>query len=378
VPVTVESFGPEHLGAVRRLCERAYGGERPTSHRYYEWAFLEAPGHRAFVAMDEDRCVAMLRAFERRYLLAGEEVACLETFDWYADPDARRRAVGIAVVRAAMSTGEPAINVGGTAATHALLPRLGWRTVGSAALYVLPLTGAAGSSRRVGALGAAAPSARAALGTAARLWFSPRRRRPPAGARALPVSAPGDEVEALYDASAGYDVAPLPHVARLRWLASGFPGTGQLISLYFTLHDRLRGWAMARVYATASGCEAAVLELYAPRPDGELVRWMLSELLARVAPYRPTRVRALATCPVLQDALRGMRFLRRDDLPIHVWAPGRELVAASPHITLNTQDAPFSPHPPPQLFPGSAGAWPGALETPLAPMGSWSHAHGGE
>jgi hypothetical protein len=378
VSVTVETFGPEHLRAVRRLCERAYPGERPTSHGYYEWAFLEAPGHRAFVAMDDDRCVAVLRAFERRYLLAGEEVSCLETFDWYADPDVRRRAVGIAVIRAAMSSGAPLVNVGGTAATHALLPRLGWRTIGSAALYVLPLSDAGGSSRRVRALGPAAPPARAALGTAGRLWFSPRRRRPPAGARVLPVAAPGDEVAALYDASAGYDMIPLPHLARLRWLVSGFPGTGQIVSLYFTVHGRLRGWAMARVYATGSGCEAAVLELYAPRPEGDLVRWMLSELLARVAPYRPSRVRALATCPVVQGALSGTRFLRRDDLPIHVWMPGRELRPESPHITLNTQDAPFSPHPPPELFPGSAEAYTGVLRTPVAPIGTWSHAHGGE
>ncbi|OLT02891.1 hypothetical protein BJF90_28495 [Pseudonocardia sp. CNS-004] len=141
VALQIERFRPEHMPAVRQLADAAY--RRPRENAFQRWAFLEGPTHRAWVAMQDDSCVGLLRAFARTYRFGDDRVGCLETFDWYVDPVHRRSAVGVRILRAAMEESEPLVNVGGSPDTLALLPALGWRTLDRATSFALPLDGSA-------------------------------------------------------------------------------------------------------------------------------------------------------------------------------------------------------------------------------------------
>jgi hypothetical protein len=291
--------------------------------------------------MEGDECVAMFRAFERDYRLGEDRVACRETFDWLSAPEHRRSAVGLRVMREAMQEWPPLVNVGGTDQTVRMLPALGWRTVGTATAYSLPLRPSATSGEeRLGAL--PAPARRAALAAASAVWFRPRRRRAPAGGEVVPVGVVGDEILELYEGATGYGTMPIPDVAHLRWLVAGFPGAGQFLALYFTVGGRLRGWGLARVYVVGPVVEAALVEVYAPRPTVGLYSWMASELVLRVNGHRPATVHAQATCPVLQAALRRLRFVAGVGYPVFVWGTD----APPPlHFTLGAQDGPLLPYP---------------------------------
>lgn len=344
VALQIERFRPEHMPAVRQLADAAY--RRPRENAFQRWAFLEGPTHRAWVAMQDDSCVGLLRAFARTYRFGDDRVGCLETFDWYVDPVHRRSAVGVRILRAAMEESEPLVNVGGSPDTLALLPALGWRTLDRATSFALPLDGSALPPEVRRRLGRLEGVGRAALTAAGRTWFRPVRRFRPRGGAVLAVGVPGEEVLDLYQGCTGYGLLPLPDIAHLRWLAGGHPASGQFICLYFTLGGVLRGWGLVRVVGGPDGPEAALVETYAPRPTYDLYRWMVAELVAAVLPYRPRLVRARASCPVLGAALRKARFLRGRDWPVFVWSSPPPAAPPGPcHLTLNTQDEPLIPVP---------------------------------
>ena len=56
--------------------------------------------------------------------------------------------------------------------------------------------------------------------------------------------------------------------------------------------------------------EATLVDVFAPRPTVALYTWMVSELLLRMNAHRPSAIRAQASCPILQEALRRLRFVR--------------------------------------------------------------------
>ena len=340
--VAVVPFEAHLLAAVRRLMDDAF--PRPRAEAYHRWALLGDPGHRAWVVMDGERCVAVLRAFARPYRLAGRRTTCLETFDWYSSPEARRSAAGLLVMRAAMDEPEPLVNVGGTEDSLALLPRLGWRTIDEAISYVLPLAGGALTDEQTARLGPLAPAGRAALGVAGRAWFGRGRATAPPQGRVEELAAPGEEVVALAEGDAHHATMPLPDPPHLRWLAEGAEAVGRFRSLLFRVGGAPAGWGMTRVNDGPDGTEASLVEVYAPQPDPAVLRWMVAELVDLVRPERPVHVRAQATSPALAEALRGQRFVRAHGRPVQVWAPDGLAGTAPTHFTMTTQDFPLLPY----------------------------------
>jgi hypothetical protein len=340
--VSVVSFDAELLPAVRGLMDDAF--TRPRDERYHRWALLGDPGHRAWVAVDGARCVAILRAFARPYRLGGRPTTCLETFDWYASPEARRSAAGLLVMKAAMDEPEPLVNVGGTRDSLALLPRLGWRAIDEAVSYVLPLAGGALSRDRAARLGPLAPAGRAAVGVAGRAWFGRARGAVPAQGRVEELTEPADEVVVLAEGDEHHATMPLPDPGHLRWLTEGAPAVGRFRSVLFRVAGRPAGWGMTRVNDGPDGREASLVEVYAPRPEPALLRWMVAELVDLVRPERPVQVRAQTTSPVLAQALGGQRFVRAHRRPVQVWTADGLARPTPAHFTMTTQDFPLLPY----------------------------------
>lgn len=280
--VAIVSFTPERLPALRALVEGAY--PRPRSDAYFRWAYLGDAGHRAWLAMDGRRCLAVLRAFERPYLIDGRRTTCLETFDWYSAPDSRRQVAGLRVLRAAMDEGSTLVNVGGTVDTLAILPRLRWRLVDTASSYLLPLSSRAYAAAVPDARRGRRVLARGAMSVAVPAWFARGSATAPPGGEVEDLEFPGAEVLELYEPPVGYDLVPLPEPGHLRWLVAGLSSSSAFISLAFRIRGRLRGWGMARVYPGPQGPEVALLELFAPRPERSLYAWMASALVARARP----------------------------------------------------------------------------------------------
>jgi hypothetical protein len=336
-------FEPAHLPIVRRFSERTWS--RPKTDAYYRWRYLECPSLLGYLALDGDECVASLWAFLSPYRIAGRDVTCLETHDWFCRPDLRGSGIGVRLMQTMMRRTEPIVTVGAGPDTLALLPRLKWRSAGDYRFYALPLEGGALGAYVARRTGLPAAWARAAFRIAARPWFAPRPSRGRPGGVVEEVREIGAEVVDLYRRSGNAGIVPLPDPARIRWFVNAVEELGRFLPLQFRVDGTVRGWSFARVYRGHHGPEATLVDLFADEDDDALHDWMISETLARLLERRPDTVRAGTSSPALERALLRHRFRSHQTLPINVWPHDLEIPPPPHLIANNTADMPLFPYP---------------------------------
>lgn len=338
-PVATEivRFSPDWLPALRRFAEQVW--HRPRSDAFHRWRYLDsAPFHDVWLAVRDGECLAMEVAIRRPWHIGPETVTIREVFDWYALPAYRNAGLGVRVMQALMKEPVPLLLVGGSRDTQGLLPRLKWRIVANAERWVLPL-GAARLAPRIQRLGVPAPLARlAARAALARPGHAPRRRAVPRDGRVTAFAGPADEVLALYERPSAYGTVPLWTRELLAWLLAGPPALGHFVPLAFARAGMLVGWALLRILPTPEGCDAELIECFAPQPDASLYTWMVSEAATVAAAFAPGMLGAQTTCPALAEALRRNRFARTHVNPVQLWWPGREELPAPLAVGSNTND----------------------------------------
>ena len=181
-------------------------------------------------------------------------------------------------------------------------------------------------------------------GLATRTWCRARRWKAPPEGEVIKVDRLGDEVFALYQGQIGYGCVRLPDLAWHAWLTGGGEGVGGFVTLYYAVSRQLVGWALGRTYTTHRGREAAIVDIFTPRPDARLYAWMVSALVERLGAFRPGCIRARATCPLLGRALRKNRFLRGPQMATLMWSTRERVLPAPVHLTTGTADGAFVPY----------------------------------
>lgn len=343
--IEIVPFTPDHMAAVRRFSRSNW--RRPLSDGYFAWRYLApATMSRMVLAMRGDLCVGMLFALRKIYRIAGAPVTCLEVFDWHSLPEVRGSGVGVRLMRAMMREPGWIVSVSGTDDVIKALELMGWTHVGASRLFERPLRPAetngdpVAEARRAGARVPPARGLAAVLGA-----FNGRKPvAAPPGAAAARVPALSPDVLNLSEEPSGYAIAQQPDPAVLRWIASG-PWAGRFELLEFRSDGRPRGWAMIRIFDWGFGLDGDVVEVFAPRPDAGLYAWMVSEAVAALSRMPLRRIRARASCPVLQAALAANGFLTLGPPTPILVRPGPEGVpAGSVHVTMNHADGPLLPY----------------------------------
>jgi hypothetical protein len=159
------------------------------------------------------------------------------------------------------------------------------------------------------------------------------------------IGAVGQEILGLYD---GYDcrgIVALPDPVRIRWLLDAVEEMGRFLILEFRVNGHVRGWSFSRLSRGRSGCEASLIDVFTAEQDPGLWAWMVSETLLELVQYRPDVIRAGASSPRLEEALRQNRFLRHQVVPVHLWPSGVGIPVPPHNLANNTADAPFLPYP---------------------------------
>lgn len=342
--VSIVPFEPGLLPLVRRFSESYW--KRPTEDAYFDWRYLQPLAFsRMFVALrGDDECAGTLFALRKTWRLRGEPLPVLEVFDWHALAELRGAGAGIRLMRAMMKQPERIWSVGGTGDVHATLPLMGWQDVTVAKGYEL-LVGRRLMAERVRhARGVPPALTRAALTLVPRSVFGPRLAPAPANAEVSASAEIGDDVLALYEGDTGYDCVQQPVPEQVHWMMRGrWSGTFRI--LRFRVDGRLRGWALIRTHVGGHGRQGMIVELFAPRPDVALYRWMVGECSTRLLEDRPERVATRASCPVLQQALVATGFRRAPiEVPVRTWPKAGFVAPANPHFTYLHSDGPINPY----------------------------------
>ena len=335
-------YGPEHHDAIARFSTNVW--QRPTDDAFLTWRYAACETfHHAYLAMQDRECLATVSAFEKTYRINGEPIQVLEGFDWYSLPELQTSGIGIEVMEALQRQPHPVVGIGGTEEAVALRQRLGWRRIGEATSYMLPLAGAGELvSDRL-----KVPRSLADLGMAAagNLWFQPRRRQRPSGGEARQVPEIGTDIAQLYEGETGYRAIQVANPAYIAWLVDCYPAMGNYLPFRFEIDGELRGWALGRLVDTDEGRIASLLDCFAPRPTPELYTWMISEVLLTLAESNPALVRAATTCPILSEALKNNRFRPWKAMAIDCWSKEPVFPSEDLLLGLDTADEAFLPYP---------------------------------
>jgi hypothetical protein len=157
------------------------------------------------------------------------------------------------------------------------------------------------------------------------------------------VAGVGEEVQALYRGPIAYAALPLWPESLLRWLLDAHPSAGHFLPLYFAEGERLRGWTLTRIYGAPHGCDAELVECFAPDASPELYTWMVSETAVRVASFAPGLLGACTPCPHLGAALRASGFVESNKNPVQLWRPGHPPLSGPVLIGANSGDSSLVP-----------------------------------
>jgi hypothetical protein len=282
------------------------------------WRYHErVSGGGTWLAFNDGQCVAMLDSFRRPYLLDGRRILVREACDWYCLPKYRPLGLGVRLMRAMMACPEPMVAIGGSDATLAMLPRLGWKKLPNTQRYVLPIK----ARSLAGALLRNRWPAGEAYAKAVPAFVRLRRPSapcPPAIGAAQVIEGRSPESMAQ-PAAEGRGLVQLLDPAVHDWMARMPPDVAQTLSLAFFLDDALVASSLSRIEPAATGFDGCIVHLQIARPLQAVADWVVAETASRLAERGVGLIRCLASSPRKQAALRKAGFSVRAPLASYWW-----------------------------------------------------------
>ena len=338
----IVAFRSEHQDLVARFSERVW--QRPRSAAFLRWRYFEHPSHHAYLALRAGECLCMVGAFRRPYRVGERTIVVSDSFDWYSLPELRGSGLGVRLLQRMMKDPEPVIVTGGSADTRDLLPRMRFQIPGSVARFGMLL----GAERAAGLIAGRTRLPRA-LGRLAfllsRPLLAPRVRAAPPGGSVAVVAKLSDEALAIDPRPGGRGTAPIWTPAYLSWLGAGSPAMGRYVPLEFRAGGALVGWALLRIYETASGRDAALLDVRARVPSDATYTWLVSEIAVYARREGCGLLTAGTSCPHVEAGLRANRFHAFTPAPIHYAANDGAVLEAPVVFGAHWGDEPILPYP---------------------------------
>jgi hypothetical protein len=284
----------------------------------FRWRYRERPSSGGtWLAFDRDECVAVIDSFLRPYRIEGRRILVRETCDWFCMPEYRPLGVGLMLLRKLMARPEPIASVGGSQATQALLPKLGWIKLSSVQRYVLPVSmrGVVGNVLRR-RWPACEPLA-AGIPNAIRIW--PRRRPPPHRDARVERWEPGRPDQ--LPRSGGRGLVQVLDPADRNWMWRMPAGFAQPVGLVFLVGPEPVGFSLSLLEPAASGLDGHIVksEIAEKHKTQPLVDWMMAETARRLAALGAGFIRCRASSPEKIAALRRTGFIRTDLEPTYWW-----------------------------------------------------------
>ncbi len=343
------SFSPltaETLPAVKKLLlpfwDRDWDPE--FSDLLFRWRFLGRQDGESVLAMEGDRCVAMIDSWCRQYMINGELVTVRELADWYCLPE--YRGIGLQPMWKMMKKPEPILSIGGSAATQTLLPLLGWKPLPQVVMYTLKLTTgviAAGYLNRLGLPGKAA-----LIKLAHQFSFPVHRVRAPVA----PVSNgsvceydPSSEMPEIRPPNDAYTLAALIGKKELNWLYSAPEEMGEFISLVFSVEGEPVGLSVSRLFKQEHVHEAAILQIQSSQVSMGMHEWIVAETIALLAARGACYIRCKSSCPIVAEALRIAGFREGAAQQTVWWSRDREAPQGTVLLSMFRGDDGILPYP---------------------------------
>lgn len=342
--VQIEQLTAKRLPAVRQLRQQSYpdNWSDEYSEQFFQWRYLPREEADTLVAIDGDRCVAMLDSWVHSYRNVDGIVRVREPCDWMCLPEYRHTGLGLQLMNEFMREPEPLLAVGGSAMTQSILPALGWQGLPGAANYILYLTSGAYTERflRKLKLGESLISLGHKYSVSA--WRGQPNLEPPNNE--ISERQPGGVVDGV-EPSADYALACMCSEWEPGWLDNAPAGMGEFIWLVGYLDGQPCGLTVSRVYREGDVLVASFQHLQVYERSPVLYQWLIREACERLADRGVVRVVCRASCSTFGSALKDVGFVERSSSPAFWWDRDRSALDGQIHLTYWRGDDAIMPYP---------------------------------
>ncbi|MFV8818428.1 hypothetical protein [Haliea sp. E17] len=340
------SLSEENLPAVARLLLPSWqrNWDPDLTEGIFRWRFLQRKEGESILAMDGENCVAMIDSWCRQYVVDGEMLRVRELCDWFSLPE--YRGIGLQPIRMMMKRNEPIISIGGSPATQAILPRLGWSSLAPASDYTMPLTTGMILERVLKHKEFPGKAQCIRYAHKIRLPLSrPRVVDPPRGCASTIHFKPGVSRVAVVPPAQEYALIRAIETPELDWLYSAPPEMGEFQLQEYTVDDKVVGFSISRLYQSRGILKSNILHLQTSSASVELLRWMLGETALVLKSKGACSVSCRTTCTHMANALRQLGFIKRLEHPTSWWSSDQKAPGGPIFLSRFRADDSIHPYP---------------------------------
>lgn len=282
---------------------------RPFIDEFLEWRFLGTKIMETALALDGDRCVAMVNSCSKPHLVEGEKTDVRETDLWLSLPDFRPFA-SIRVMQMMMKRGQPVCTVTEQEYIRSILQRLKWQKLPSARQMLLPLRGRTAIKAIAKKLNKTVVGVPAAVAwpLGFRIGGPKLQPAPASGATVKEIEHAADLPEILPPASE-YSVMPLADRDHFEWYAAAPAAMGDFLWLEFAIDGEPIAITVSRVYPEGGCMGGKLLHVQSTKTDVESYAWILGETSAQISARGADWIDARFTCPKVSDALAKIGYM---------------------------------------------------------------------
>lgn len=312
---------------------------------FLSWQFLQKHGAKNVLALDGDRCVAMIHSCLRPYAINGEKVTVRETGFWVTEPD-YRPFTSIRVLQTMMSEPEPIMASTESDLVVSIMSRMKWQRLSDIPRKVLLLR--AGFALKV--LANKAEKHMGELpGFLPRLLDIPVRR-----VKRVAAPIPGATVREISSAADLPDIMPqagTPGAMRLadhhdfQWYEAAPDAFGSFHWLVFEADGEPIAFACARVYREGNCTAAKFIQMQSSRHDLDTYMWIIAETSQFLASRGANWIDARFSCPIMSDALNRVGYMNSGSDIVFWWPGSREPVDGGFSISILLGGEGLGPYP---------------------------------
>ncbi len=290
---------------------------------YFDWQFLQQADTETVLALDDDRCVAMIHSAVRPYAVNGTPTRVRETDFWISEPEYRPFA-SFRVLQTLMARPEPICAVTVNDYVTSIFHRLKWQQLPEIQQMVLPLKASILTK-------ALANRLLKSVGELPRLAAWPLRfpvRRPgripaPSSSATVREIVGADEIPVIVPPTDGYCITQLADPGDYEWQAAAPKPFGEFVWLEFAIDGKPVAYTISRLYPEGPCFGAKIFHVQSSMKDLSIYGWILSETSGHLAKRGADWIDARFSCPLLVEALQGIGYMTgRTDIAF--WWPGKE------------------------------------------------------
>ncbi len=278
------------------------------AERFFRWRFLERKSWDTTLAMDGDRCIALMDSFMRDYFVAGRKMTLRENGVWWCHPDFRPL-VAMRVMQMLMQKPEPVVIVGGSPTLQEVLKRYRWQPLGDVQHRVLVLGTGAFLKAAVRLMGSDMVRLPPAISRLASINYKrlPRFRSTADGYTVDVLRSPAD-LPAIEPPHDSYALTALADRGDAEWLMAAPEAEGRFIWLVFSEGGKPVGFSVSRLYDENGIRTAKLSHVQVARPDVDTYTWVIGETARHLASQKANWIDTMMSCPEANAAMDRIGF----------------------------------------------------------------------